>query len=239
MNDEEFFEYNKYLRKMTKQDPIFATKNCFSISDEEIKKCKDMISEINKTIEQISKTKVIGDRNELNRKKGKLLENLTKVILNSADIFVVRTNIRDHTNEIDLLLTPSDYNKLHESLLPKYLKEDILIECKNYNNKIKVDWVGKFSSLLNTHDTSFGIIFSFKELAGQSEWQSSKGLTKKIYLSEKKAIINIHFEDINDILEKRKNIVELIKDKYDSLRHQVDYSAYILPHPAELKQIID
>ncbi len=117
--------------------------------------------------------------------------------------------------------------------MPQYLREDILVECKNYDKKIDVNWVGKFSSLINTHMVKMGIIFSYKEFAGNSEWQSSKGLSKK-FLAEKKAIININFDDINKILNKQMNTVELIEYKYDALKHHIDYSKLITKHPAEL-----
>lgn len=234
MNDEDFFKYNDYLRIKAKTNPDFAIQSCFSISDDIIEKCTNIIHDINSINSAISVEKESAKRNELNRKKGKLLENLAEILLNSADIFNVKTNIRDHTNEIDLLLTPSDYNRIHNIILPDYLQNDILIECKNYKDTIKVDWIGKFSSLLNTHKVNLGIIFSYKSLAGKNEWQSSKGLTKKIFLAENKVIININFSDIELILSKKKNIVELIKDKYEELKHQVDYNKYIVPHPAEL-----
>ncbi|CAI3660776.1 restriction endonuclease [Clostridium neonatale] len=236
MKDEDFLEYNEYLRIKAKTDPNFAIQSCFSISDESIEECKNIIQRINDVNDKITIEKKSAQRNELNRRKGKLLEKLAKVLLGSADIFNIKTNIRDHTNEIDLLLTPSDYNRIHKIVLPDYLQNDILIECKNYKDTIKVDWIGKFSSLLNTHRVDLGIIFSYKSFAGKNEWQSSKGLSKKIFLAENKVIININFKDIELILSKNKNIVELIKDKYETLKHQVDYSEYILPHPAEIQK---
>ena len=184
-NDRYFLEYSSYLRKKAKINPKFATQQVFAIDDECIKKCReyiDSINQINIEIKKITKSKdKAKERNELNRKKGKALENLAKELLNSSSIFDAKPNLRDTSNEIDLLLIPSDYNALNECLLPKYLKNDILVECKNYNETIKVDWVGKFASLANTHSVELGIIFSYKKFAGKYR-TSFIGLSKKIFL---------------------------------------------------------
>ncbi len=181
LNERDFMDYNNYLRKQAKIDPKFAIKQLCCISDKQIKKCKEIMKEINIKNVEISKCNNYSTKNSLNREKGRLLESLAKLVLESTDLFIIHPNIRDHTNEIDLLITPSDYNKIHSIVLPQYLREDILVECKNYDKKIDVNWVGKFSSLINTHMVKMGIIFSYKEFAGNSEWQSSKGLSKKFF----------------------------------------------------------
>lgn len=233
-NEESYLAYKDYIRKKNKINPQFAIEDCFSIEEESRKSFVTLMEEIEKINSEIKKTKKRSEKNDLSRKKGKLLENLSKNILNSADIFMVKENLRDHTNEVDLLLTPSDYNKLNRDVLPEYLKEDVLIECKNYNDKIKNDWIGKFFSLLKTHKTKLGIIFSYKELKGQNEWDAAKGLVRKLFLAEDVFIININFDDINNhIINEKKNIVELIISKYEGLKHSVSYEEFISKHPAE------
>lgn len=233
MNDEDFFRYNDYLRKASKRNPKFYKDKIFAISEEDIKIGKELINEIEFLDKEIKKVKKQKDRNSLNRKKGKKLEDLASVIFNSADIYEEKNNLRDHTNEIDLLLIVGDYNRIHRCLLPEYLQDDILIECKNYNRNISVDWVGKFFSLLTTHDNKLGIIFSFKSFSGPGEWQAAKGLAKKLFLSEKRAILNIELKDIKEMLDNKENIVSLIEKKYDALRHHVDFKDFIKKHPAE------
>lgn len=232
-NLDEIFKLNAYLRALSQRNKQFATKRMFPIKDEEIKECKDIVIKIKAINEKIKESKDTNKKNQLSRKKGKLLEELANNLLNSTQLFEIEPNFRDYTNEIDLLLRISDYNRSVAPILPKYLTKEILVECKNYDKKIKVDWIGKFFSLLTTHKNKFGIIFSFNELAGTSEWNSSKGLVKKIFLGEKCAIININFHDIEKILNGEINMVELIEIKYDALRNHVDYSKLITKHPAE------
>ena len=230
---DDIFSLAEYYKKLSKTDKNFATKKFFSMSDNDLKEGKAIIELINKKNKEIEIESNYSKRNELNRKKGKLLERLAFLILDSAQIFEIKNNLRDHTNEIDLLLRPTDYNKLNSIILPQYLTNDILIECKNYNDKINVDWVGKFFSLMCTHKIDLGILFSYNEFKGKNEWDSAKGLSKKLFLAENKAIININMDDIQKILDRQFNIVELIKMKYDALKNHVNYTALITKHPAE------
>lgn len=233
-NEENYLAYKAYIRKKSKLDPNFAIQDCFSIEEEERKGFVVLMDEIDKINSEIKKTKKRNEKNDLSRKKGALLETLSKNILNSADIYALKKNLRDHTNEVDLLLTPSDYNRLNMDVLPEYLKDDILIECKNYNDKIKNDWIGKFFSLLTTHRTKVGIIFSYKEFKGKNEWDAAKGLVRKLFLAEDVFIININFDDIRKhIIDEKMNIVELIISKYEGLKHSVSYTEFISKHPAE------
>ena len=236
-NEENYLAYKAYIRKKSKLNPNFAIQDCFSIEEEERKGFVVLMDEIDKINIEIKNTKKRAEKNALSRRKGKLLEELSNRILSSADIFAIKENLRDHTNEIDLLLTPSDYNKLNADVLPEYLKEDIIIECKNYNNKIENDWVGKFFSLLTTHKTKVGIIFSYYEFKGLNDWNAAKGLVRKLYLAEDVFIININFDDIKQhIINDKKNIVELIISKYNGLKHSASYKEFISTHPAEIKE---
>ncbi len=236
-DEKSYLEYKCYLRKKSKLNPDFAIQDCFSIEEDAREDFVVLMNNIDEINKKIKKTKKVAERNDLSRRKGKLLEQLSKKILNSADIFKIKENLRDHTNEIDLLLTPSNYNKLHSDVLPEYLKEDIIIECKNYNNKIKNDWVGKFFSLLKTHKTKVGIIFSYYDFKGLNDWNAAKGLVRKLYLAEDVFIININFDDIKKhIINDKKNIVELIISKYNGLKHSASYTEFISSHPAEIKE---
>lgn len=236
-NEENYLAYKSYIRKKNKINPKFAIEDCFSIEEEDRKRFINLMNEIEKINSEIKKTKKRSEKNDLSRKKGTLLETLSKDVLNSADIYALKKNLRDHTNEVDLLLTPSDYNKLNADVLPEYLKSDILIECKNYDDKIKNDWIGKFFSLLTTHKTKVGIIFSYREFKGKNEWDAAKGLVRKLFLAENVFIININFYDIRKhIIDEKMNIVELIISKYEGLKHSVSYTEFISKHPAEIKE---
>ncbi|HEL0722598.1 TPA: hypothetical protein TUX96_001437, partial [Streptococcus equi subsp. zooepidemicus] len=100
------------------------------------------------------------DSKSITKLKGNALENLVVFLAQNTNLFEVIPNVRTSTNEIDALLRTKIQAK---PLLEKHLDigTDILFECKNYNQKVSVTWVGKFHSLLRHQSCKFGIIFSF------------------------------------------------------------------------------
>ena len=109
-----------------------------------------------------------------------------------------------------------------------------MCECKNYNGKVDVTYVGKFCSLMLVTGTNLGIMVSWDGVTGRGSWSDSKGLIKKIALKENKYIVVIDKNDLCRIYNKEASIFSMIYDKYLALQTEVDYSKYILKHDAEL-----
>lgn len=233
-NEDEILRCVEYVRKLSKKDPAFATKKFYVIEEVDKNSCLNLIKDIEDINDDIKSAKGAKLKNELSRKKGKMLEHLAKKVIETCDLFQVLPNIRDNSNEIDLLLKPSDYNKVTKVILPEFLCNDVVVECKNYNKKISVDWTGKFYSLIKSHSLKFGILFSFERFAGNSEWASSRGLVKKMFLKEEVIIINICIDDIKFMFNNNLNFVELINIKYGELQHHTSYTNLITKHPAEV-----
>ena len=86
--------------------------------------------------------------------KGKLLEDIAQNIFNSFPIFYIFSNIKNSSNEIDLVVNLNEDGKILQSdgLIP-FKDKFFLVECKNYNNTVSVTWVGKFYSLINSVHT--------------------------------------------------------------------------------------
>lgn len=124
--------------------------------------------------------------------KGETLENLVEYIFNTSPLFMVAKNVRTSTNELDLLVTLSSMGILfeHEGFLK--IPYPFICECKNYNKKVDVTWVGKLYSLVTTSNKNLGIIFSFHGLSGKG-WHNAHGLTKKICLSTNNDILILDF----------------------------------------------
>ena len=93
-----------------------------------------------------------------NKEKKESLEDLVSFISKKTNLFTVYENIKTSTNEIDLLLSlkkPTG-SIIFEKMIA--LNNDrVLLECKNYNKKIDVTWIGKFYSLLRTSKTRIGL----------------------------------------------------------------------------------
>lgn len=170
------------------------------------------------------------------REKGKLLEDITALLFEKsvANFFEVFRNCRTSTNEIDLLIRWTDNARLsniHTSF--PCFGESFLCECKNYNEKVTVTYVGKFCSLLLVTGSNLGVMVSWKGVTSRGSWSDSAGLIKKIALKEDKYIIVIDKNDLKRIYNKEASIFSIIYEKYIALKNEVDYGKYILKHEAE------
>lgn len=174
----------------------------------------------------------------LHNLKGEALEELVSYLLNiSGGIFCVDRNLRTSTNEIDQLVSLTSKGKMllgYHLINPKL--ESFLGECKNYDKSIGVTYIGKFCSLLLTHDVKIGILFSYHGVSGTG-WNNGAGLIKKFYLHKEKnedkyCIINFSIRDFESILE-GKNMLQIIEEQLKSLQFDTDYSRYLSKHPAE------
>ncbi|QOT12971.1 acetylglutamate semialdehyde dehydrogenase [Paenibacillus sp. JNUCC32] len=174
--------------------------------------------------------------------KGKALEHLVTFLLEKSSIFNVYENIRNTTNEIDQLL---ELNHIGRDL-KKFITlpgEMFLSECKNYNKKIGVTWVGKFFTLLASNQSKIGLLFSYYGLAG-SNWSSASGLTRKLFLLREKLEDRTHIIDINikdfKAIEQGKSLLEIIDAKMKALRIQTNFDKFLKEkHPALLENSDD
>lgn len=178
------------------------------------------------------------NKNTSKADKGKSLEDIVTFLLqNTGDLFRVDRNLRTSTNEIDQLLTLNPKGKIlcQYGLIDRKL-EHFLSECKNYNTRVGVTYVGKFCSLLITSQTLLGILFSYHGITG-SGWNDGAGLIKKFYLhkeqqNERYCILDFNIKDFKKIA-KGENILQLMSEKLLSLQLDTDYSTYLSKHPAE------
>ena len=166
--------------------------------------------------------------------KGKKLEQLVALLFGEESLFDCRRNFRTSTNEIDLLLTWS--KKARDAGIANAFPcfgESFICECKNYEGKLSVTYVGKFYSLLAVTKMKFGLIVAWEGVTGRGEWNDSKGLIKKIALSDDTFIVSIDKDDLTQIYNKSQNIYSLLMNKFDALKCDISYQRFISPHEAE------
>ncbi|EJZ71381.1 restriction endonuclease [Lachnoanaerobaculum sp. OBRC5-5] len=171
------------------------------------------------------------------KSKGNKLEELTAVLFAKAfpNIFDVKKNCRTSSNEVDLLVSWKDAaSRIGLTNDFDGLGSTFLCECKNYEGKVNVTYVGKFFSLMSYTDTKFGILVAWDGVTGKG-WSDGLGLIKKLALAEKRYIIVLTKEDFYDIYQRNKNVFELLRDKYQSLKHDIMYDNYVSKHKAEGK----
>lgn len=180
--------------------------------------------------------KKIEDKDYEEKEKGKLLEELTYVLFQKGYPTLVecRKNCRTSTNEIDLQLGWTEEARvIGIQNAFSFLEDFFICECKNYEKKVDVTYVGKFYSLLSVTRTNIGIMIAWDGITGRSSWNDSKGLIKKIALKEKIYILSIDKKDLEKIYNKKSNIFSILRDKYLALKNEIDYSKYIEKHEAE------
>lgn len=162
--------------------------------------------------------------------KGKKLEELTRLVFEALGFFRSYANIHTSTNEIDFLckLSPAGKNAKSDGFID--FEDDFLVECKNYSTKVGVTYVGKFASLLESHNKKFGIMVSQKGITG-NRWTDSLGLTKKLYLKNGVLIISFDLQDFERL--EFESFFSIVESKKDEIINDADISQYITKHPGE------
>ncbi|MDK3750828.1 hypothetical protein O0B34_04130, partial [Staphylococcus pseudintermedius] len=128
----------------------------------------------------------------------------------------------------DLFLKTNDVSRTYYNNTLPILSEDFIVECKQYHQKVKVTWVNKFYSLLRFGNYKLGIIFSVEPLTGKNDWDSSKGVCSKVALKDNIYIINLHLEDMKNIVDGY-NFIDIIDEKYTKLKDNIAID--LIPHP--------
>jgi len=234
MNTDEMLNLLNHLNNIAETNPEYGLK-LLDMEPKNKKEALSIIERIDQINEELPKEKNRTEKGKLTFEKGRLLENLASRVLNEKNLFSVKQNLKCDSNEIDLLLQPASNNMIYNMFLPNFMKDDIIIECKNYNKGIDVTWTGKVYSLLNYKKVKAGIIFSYYGLKGKTHWDSAKGLVKKFYLKDDILIINITIDDIKKLLESNDdNIIKLIQRKVNEIKYHTDFEEHISQHPSEV-----
>lgn len=167
-----------------------------------------------------------------NKEKKETLEQLVKFISIKTNYFKVFENVKTTSNEIDLLLELTQ--PVGHQIFKNFLSDNfdaILCECKNYNKKIDVTWIGKFYSLLKTSKVRLGIIFSYNGFTGKN-WDNGTGLTKKLYLVDSTLILDFSLPDFEELANEI-SFLEIIDKKIRNLKFDTNIQSYISSHPCE------
>lgn len=166
--------------------------------------------------------------------KGKKLEQLIAILFGKDSLFDCRINFRTSTNEIDLLLSWGKNARAAgiANAFPCF-GDSFICECKNYEGKINITYVGKFFSLLAVTKMKFGLVVAWEGITGRNEWTDSKGFIKKVALSHNTFIMVLDKHDLKQIYDKSQNIYSLLMRKYESLKSDINYEKFISRHEAE------
>lgn len=166
------------------------------------------------------------------RERGRVFEDIIGCLFFSGNaLFNKAINCRTSTNEIDLLIDWTDMaTQARINEIYSFMGKSFLCECKNYEDGVGVTYVGKFYALMRVNNSNFGILFTSSRIKGRGEWDSAKGLIKKIALKDNAYIIDITWEDLTKIYRNETNILSILRDKYNALKNNISYDKYIIKH---------
>ena len=171
--------------------------------------------------------------------KGKALEEIATFVLKTSHIFDVYGNVRTSTNELDQLVKVKEKDRclIGWNIIDKRYS-NFIGECKNYDSKVSVTYVGKICSLLLTTQNKLCILFSYYGVTGE-KWADGTGLIKKFYLSKEKeedrfCIIDFNINDFKEI-SKGGNLLTIISNKILALKNDTSYYDLLTPHEATVE----
>lgn len=178
------------------------------------------------------------------REIGDALEDVAKFVIKNTFFYDVYQNIRTENNEIDQVVRLSAKGKqlkmmlnLSDDLLPTTEKV-WLGECKNYQGKLGVTYVGKFYGLLKTTNVNFGVLFTKNGLTGDPRgYHDAYGLLKTFkVLEETKGtkeffIIAFTMDDYEQLLDGH-TFFEMIEAKKLEIKIGANYRCFLEEHEA-------
>jgi hypothetical protein len=198
----EFAFFNHYFEKFVREGDIDISKPSPEAEPADLD--KEKFTKKLRIVEEISKT--TGEPGE----KGKVLEDLVFDLFSAyKSYFEVRRHIRSRTSSLDIHLwfKPGD-----DPLLKKF-GEEIVVECKNWQHPVGKPEINDLAGDMAIRRCKTGILVSRKGITGR-EFKDANLQRLAWFLSEDNLIILVlTLKDLITI-EKGKNLVDLLKDKY-------------------------
>lgn len=179
-----------------------------------------------------------------NYAKGKKLEDLIQFILISTKIFKVIKNKHTSSNEFDLLVKLNFNGKLlrKDKIIPNWIPDYFLIECKNHKSAIEVGLLGKFYSLMDVSNINLGIFISRVGISGSGDiyWKHAEAFVKKINLKyseshNPKILLDLDLEAIEEVTKDDTNIMDVIENRKINIDMDISSSLnqWIVKHENE------
>ncbi|MCX0405463.1 restriction endonuclease [Clostridium perfringens] len=189
-----------------------------------------------------------------NFERGKALEELMTYILEATNIFQCIDNKHTSSNEFDILVKLNFHgrNLRAKKIIPEWIPDKFLIECKNMSDPVKVGLLGKFYSLIKQSKITLGIFVTKNSISGKYQkkdkdskeryWKDANAFINKINLKYSESsnpinLLDLELKDIELITKKCTSILELIEIRKDQIELDVnsDLDEWIGVHENENK----
>jgi len=167
------------------------------------------------------------------KKKGEIFEELVELILESTQVFRYVKNENTTSNEIDFVVTLNLNGRTLRGLkiIPEWIPDTFLIECKNYKDPVEVGLIGKFYSLMKVSNINLGFFVSNCYVSGRDKpyWKDAAAFINKINLKHSESavpfyLIDITLEQLENLLKDDYNIIELMIDRKTQIITDINYS---------------
>lgn len=145
--------------------------------------------------------------------KGKALEKLARLLLESCEGISTRPRYLSASGEIDLLVV--NRNCAHPCLCNV---GDFICECKNWDIKVGVQHIQTFAYRMKRFGCSLGLYFSKLGITGDIT-KNAKKIIHDMYHDEKRYLIVLTIEDLNSIGEGR-DFLEILEEKERDIRFE-------------------
>jgi hypothetical protein len=90
-------------------------------------------------------------------------------------------------------------------------------ECKAWADPVNFDVIAKFSRVLDSVRSKFGIIFSMSGLTGEGKLENAESEQLAIYRDRGMVIVSVNENDLLEI-SNGTNFINMIREKYDDIR---------------------
>lgn len=196
-------------------DEILSRVNNLELTDDNIRRILSMIEQIK------------ADYGMDSYKKGELLENMVETLLLGTKIFKIVKNKHTSSNEFDILVSLNINGKIlrAKKIIPDWIPDKFLIECKNHREPINVGLVGKFYSLMEVSKVNLGIFISREGVTGKKNkyWTDAMSFINKINLKYSESLnpiilLDFSVTELEEFIKRDKNIVEIIETR----KNQID-----------------
>ena len=173
------------------------------------------------------------DKSVSAKKKGEIFEKLIELILESTQVFRYVKNEHTTSNEIDFVVTLNLNGRIlrDSKIIPEWIPDTFLIECKNYKDPVEVGLIGKFYSLMIVSNINLGFFISNCHVTGRDKryWKDAAAFINKINLKYSESakpfyLIDITLEQLENLLKDDYNIIELIMDRKTQITTDINYS---------------
>lgn len=148
--------------------------------------------------------------------KGRLYEKVIAALVHGVKCFETYSRVASSTNEIDLLIALGPSASFVPAL--RHWSTHCICECKFHTTYVQNDWVSKLNTVLQTHGTPVGLLFSRKGIAAAGNGAKIRNLLQLLANSGQPAfILCLDWDDLMACVN-GENFLKLVSQRFVEVR---------------------